>query len=458
MKHVLIVGGGPAGLFAARELAQIAGADIEITVIDSGKEADIRECPLTEACRCTPCDILEGFGGSGGVSDGKMTFALDRGTQLEQVFKPEHAELLGYIDAVMQGMGIEGVRYEPGEVPPGFGEGSPIEFHTYPLWHIGSDGVQKFSKQLTDEVRDLGVNVMGQARARRLLATSDGKRITGVQARINHGSGEWSDVTIEADDVVLAVGIFGMGWLEHELTLLGFDFTTGPAGIGLRVETPAETLDPLFDMFYDWKAIGEFEGITLRSFCCNREGYIMPEWHKHLGIRNVNGHSYLDPTKKSQSSNFSLQAKITQDLHPDPQAFVRAVARGMNDLSGGWQVREPARSFMEEPDVATSDTSVTYPQARIRPVHRAMPMRLRNAFQGYLKALDSLVPGLVDSAWVYGPEIKYHARKLPVRRDDWLLEGMEHTYVIGDSTGLTGSYVSAAMTGIIAARGIAQTA
>lgn len=454
---VLIIGGGPAGLFAARELT-LQGVK-NVTIIDSGKDADVRECPLTEACNCTPCDILEGFGGSGGVSDGKMTFALDRGTQLEQIFKPEHAELLGYIDDVMINMGITGVRYEPGSIPDGFAEGVPIEFNTYPLWHIGSDGVQKFSQQLTDEVRDLGVNVATGVRALSLIPAEDGSAVVGARARWNVGRGNFIEEEIRASKVILAVGIFGMGWLEHELTLMGFQFSTGPAGIGLRIEAPEPVLAPVFDAFYDWKAIGEFDGVVFRSFCCNRYGHIMPEYHKHLDIRNVNGHSYLDPSKRSGSSNFSLQAKIPIEFHSDPQSFVRAVARNMNNLSGGWQVRETVKSFLGMVDEPGGDEKfVTYPQARVRSVHSAIPASLLNGFTKYLKALEVITPGLIESGWVYGPEVKYHARKLPVEREDWRLEGMKDTYVVGDSTGLTGSYVSAAMTGIIAARGIAQAA
>ena len=446
--RVLIIGAGPAGMFAARELA-LHGID-NVKVIDSGHQASNRDCPLTESCNCTPCDVLEGLGGSGGVSDGKMTFALDRGTQMEPIFREEHLPLLSYVDSFMSQMGITGVRYEPEDALfPDSSDG--IEFQTYPLWHVGSDGIRLFSSRFTDYLEKLDITISRRTRAQHLIV-HDGE-IRGVVVRRDYGRGEYRQEEIYADHVVLAVGLFGIGWLEEQMHALGVRFDTGPAGIGLRIETPAEVLAPLFDSFYDWKAVGTFEGITLRSFCCNRNGYIMPEYHRSLQIRNVNGHSYLDPARRSESSNFSLQAKITTDDVDNPQQYVRNIARKMNNLSGGWQVRQTIARFLDEP-VDPDESMVTYPQARRADLRTALPPVLKSAFSEYLRRLDNRIPGIVASGWLYGPEIKYHARKLPVERDTWRMNGMQSTYVIGDSTGLTGSYVSAALTGIIAARAI----
>lgn len=451
--EVLIIGAGPAGLFCAEELVAKGVRPGGITLIDSGYLAEDRECPLTTACNCVPCDVLEGAGGSGGVSDGKMTFSLTRGTQLEQVFKPEHEALLGRVDKTMVDLGIQGVRYAPheGQAPEGFStEGTPLEFSTYPLWHIGSDGVKEFSRRYTEHIRSLGVNVMTRIRADRLLGDQAirGARVTDHRAR------ESFDMT--ARKTVLAVGIYGIGWLEEQLVQRGITYRSGPAGIGLRVETPEKILAPLFEEFYDFKVVGEYEGITMRSFCCNRYGWIMPEYHRDLGIRNVNGHSYLDPARRSGSSNFSLQSKIGTEVTPDPQQYVRAVASALNRLSDGHQVRQSVSEFIDrsEPFHLTPDF-VTYPQARVRNVGSAFPDRLHAAFSSYLRDLDRIIPGTIESGVVYGPEIKYHARKLPID-GDWRIQGIEDAYVIGDSTGLTGSYVSAALTGLIAAQSIAH--
>lgn len=446
-RDVVIVGAGPAGLFAAHELRNAGMRDV--LVLDAGAETAVRDCPLTVACNCRPCDILEGIGGSGGVSDGKMTFALDRGTQLEPVFRPEHESLLAYVDSVMVREGTMGVRYDPHLDLPRWATEGDIHFSTYPLWHVGSDGVRYFSQHFTERVRRMGAEVRSRARVERL----EGQTLV---VRERGPRGKFENHHVVANHVLLAVGIFGIGWLEEQLSgrvRLG----TGPGGIGLRVETPSWVQDPLFSMFYDWKGIGEFSGYTMRSFCCNHHGHIMPEYHPAVGIRNVNGHSYLDPARRTESSNFSLQAKITTNHEGDPKEYVRGIARVMNLASGGWQIRQPARQFVDPSwEGETSEAFVTYPQARVARIDHCLPQPLYRAFRDYLIALDRILPGTIAQGWLYGPEVKYHARTVPVRRDDWSLEGADDIYVVGDSTGLTGSYVSAALTGIIAARGLAE--
>lgn len=455
-RTVLVIGGGPAGLFAVEQLQSVGVRDI--LIIDSGKEAMERECPLTSACACSPCDILEGVGGSGGVSDGKLTFALDRGTQLEQIFLPEHESLLGYVEDTFIKFGRAGINYRPkaGETIDWDDKGTGLRFSTYPLRHVGSDGIQEFSANYAEYIRSLdGVEFQSQARALNLIW--DGDRLAGARVRRTGRGREPALVDIYADHVIVAVGLWGVGWLEDQLLPRGVQYLTGAAGFGMRVECPADVLEPLFSQFYDFKVMGEYSGMTMRSFCCNGHGHIMPEYHKHLGVRNVNGHSYLDPERRSNSSNFSLQAKVTPDLVEDPQSFVRAVGRSVNALSNGWQGRQTVADFIQRyQGVNEKDETVTYPQARVVNIAGALPDFLWSAFKDYLIDLDKVIPGVLERGWVYAPEIKYHAKKLPIDRETWALQGVKNAYILGDSTGLTGSYVSAALTGIIAAQAIAR--
>ena len=72
---VIIVGGGPAGLFAAYHLAEHSSLDV--LLIEKGRDSLARNCPLGEeqdCIHCKPCNILSGMGGAGLFSDGKLNF------------------------------------------------------------------------------------------------------------------------------------------------------------------------------------------------------------------------------------------------------------------------------------------------------------------------------------------------------------------------------------------------
>lgn len=70
---VIIVGGGPAGLFAAYYLSE--HSDYRILLLEKGKSSLKRNCPINtyqECIKCKPCNILSGIGGAGLFSDGKL--------------------------------------------------------------------------------------------------------------------------------------------------------------------------------------------------------------------------------------------------------------------------------------------------------------------------------------------------------------------------------------------------
>ena len=74
---VIIVGAGPAGLFAAYELIT-NNKKLKIAILEKGYRVQKRVCPMNKlgvACQnCNPCAILAGYGGAGTFSDGKLNF------------------------------------------------------------------------------------------------------------------------------------------------------------------------------------------------------------------------------------------------------------------------------------------------------------------------------------------------------------------------------------------------
>ena len=77
MYDVVIIGAGPAGLFAAYELIT-KNKKLKIAILERGSCVKNRVCPMNKnkvPCQnCNPCAILSGYGGAGTFSDGKLNF------------------------------------------------------------------------------------------------------------------------------------------------------------------------------------------------------------------------------------------------------------------------------------------------------------------------------------------------------------------------------------------------
>ena len=102
---VAIIGGGPAAIFAAYEFT-LKYPKLKVTIIEEGHTIDKRQCPLAQkkvnhCLRCTPCDIMRGFGGAGAFSDGKYNFTTEFGGWLSEYLPKETIiDLIDYVDGL----------------------------------------------------------------------------------------------------------------------------------------------------------------------------------------------------------------------------------------------------------------------------------------------------------------------------------------------------------------------
>lgn len=446
--EVLIVGAGPAGMYCADTLWREGLRDV--VLIDSGYPMQLRKCPQTMSCDCKVCSILEGGGGAGGFSDGKMTLSLGRGTQNEQLFSPEHQPLLDIIDKSFLEYGFKGVEYTPVEgTPPEFKD-SKLEFSSYRLRHIGSDGAQAFIEAFMDTIRNEIKEYRPLTRAVKIEVDTTGH----VHAVVAEDLMSGDMLQIYANRVCIATGLQGTPWVENQLECLGLSLGTGPAGLGVRFEAPYEALEPLFSKFYDFKLTYRHGPIELRSFCCNRRGHVVNEHHNTMGIRNVNGHSYLDPNQASNFSNFAIIAKIPTGYVEDPQAYVRRVSRKINRYGKSMPMVQNLRDFLGIDRLRVGPR--TNPTATLGRISSHLDQEILDAYRGYFRELAKLAPDILDPvrlAHLYAPEMKYYGKKVPVD-DKWRCTKIGGLYVLGNASGYLDSFVSAAVTGIIAANDI----
>ena len=112
---VIIVGGGPGGIYSAYELKKLAPG-MRVAVFEQGHPLEQRRCPIDgvkiKSCvKCKTCSIMSGFGGAGAFSDGKYNITNDfGGTLYEHIGKRAALELMKYVDDVNMAFGGEGTK------------------------------------------------------------------------------------------------------------------------------------------------------------------------------------------------------------------------------------------------------------------------------------------------------------------------------------------------------------
>jgi len=447
--HALILGSGPAGMFAADALLQAGVTDI--VLLERGRSMPKRTCPPGPACDCRTCDVLEGEGGAGSFSDGKITLSAVRGTHAQQLFTDDQAALLTHVEATVRQHVSVGIDYAPVPTLSALVGQPGLRGESYPLLHVGSDGVREFGDRFCADLQRRGLRMMMGWEATGLIVEQS--IVRGALARDRHGE----VIPVEADAVIAAVGMVGTPWLERQLRAAGVDLATGPADLGIRLETSAAALDPLISEFYDFKALHtSADGISVRSFCVNGHGFIVNEYHRPLGIRGVNGHSFL--RQGSNLSNLAILATIDTGFTADPKHYVRTLAGQINAAGDGYPIRQTLREFMPDTaNVRPLGVVASNPKTRPGNLRAALPAPLADAFTSYITALGAaLPPVLAPDTVLYAPEIKYYNYRVPIDPRTWESLDLPGLYVVGNAAGYTASLSAAALSGLIAGQAIAD--
>lgn len=441
--RVAIIGSGPAGLFCADRLAGACDVDI----FESGLPIDKRVCPESGCKACKICHILEGEGGAGGLSDGKNTYSLTRGTQMEFIFEDKESKWMKYIDEQMVKFAGEGVWYDPVLDDPKEFDTSPLQFYSYPLRHVGSDGIRKFVRGFVDQLKRKHVRFKYTEVYPTLNKSQD--QVTGIRATCEM-------ITAEAkfDLVIIAAGLQGIPWIESFMMKAHSPLGSGPAGFGIRLEMNARVPANLHRRFYDYKiTYSHKSGLNLRSFCCNQQGMVVNENHIDLGVVNVNGCSFLDPNLRTKSSNVAIIAKIPETFARFPQAFVRSVGKSINSRCDGGSAYQPILEFIGEKH-KFNDEYMTNKQSIRADISSILDIYgIHDAFKSYILELNKIIPVISSTSVVYAPEIKYYGRRVNVTKE-WKSKDIAGLYIIGSGSGHMDSFVAAALSGVIAAENI----
>jgi len=452
---VLIVGAGPAGLFAASELA----GHMKVIIIDKGRDINSRKCLALEngSCtKCLPCNMTGGVGGAGGLSDGKLNLRPDIGGDLEEFVSHDEAwAIIHEIDGYFLRHGAPDELYAPSEEElSGIlrdSAASGIKFIPIIQRHMGSDKTPAIINSIKKELEDEGVIFLLETEILDFLTFTD--RIKGVSAK----KPEKGEFKIDCKYIIAAPGRVGAYWLSDQMKKLKIPIKHNPVDIGVRVELPQIIMDEVTRINWDPK----FHIITktyddfIRTFCvCNR-GFVVEEVYDDF--MGVNGHSMREKTSENTNFAFLVRVELTEPIE-NTSDYAFSIATIANTLGGGkpllqrlGDLRKGRRSTWRR--LKRSNVVPTFDSVTPGDIAMALPHRLVVDIIEGLESLDKVIPGIAsDSTLLYAPEIKLYAMR--VEMNHGMKTNIEGLYAAGDGAGVSRGIVGAAATGIIAARDI----
>ena len=450
---VIIIGAGPGGIFTAYELAQ-KKPELKVAVFEAGHALNKRHCPIDgdkiKTCiGCKSCSIMSGFGGAGAFSDGKYNITNDfGGTLYEYIGKKQALDLMHYIDGINMAYGGEGTKLY---------STAGTRFKTL--------CIQNDLHLLDASVRHLGTDI-NYVVLENLYAYLQNKADFFFDTPVLSVSVEEEGYAVHTKNgvytcgkCVISVGRSGSKWMETVCKDLEIPTKSNRVDIGVRVELPATVFAHLTDELYESKIVYRTEtyGDKVRTFCMNPKGAVVNE--NTNGIITVNGHSYEDPAKQTENTNFALLvSKHFSEPFKDSNGYGESIARLSNMLGGGVIVQrfgDLIRGRRSTPK-RMEDAFIT-PTLNATPgdLSLVLPKRLLDGIIEMIYALDKVAPGTAnDDTLLYGVEVKFYNMEVAV--DENLECRHKGLYIIGDGSGITHSLSHASASGVHVARKIAQ--
>ena len=427
-KNVVIIGAGVAGVNAATKLVD-NGFDGKITIIDMGKNPYER----------SPSEVMTGFLGAGGWSDGKLTYHTTIGGHLSKYTGDKKAMEL--MDQVIENfkrfhpkpeeVQCSNPVVEPDFIKPYFG------LRLFPVWHVGTDYLHEIGKNWYDFLVDNGVEFIW------------GTKVTEIDFETNELWFEGNDTpfpNLSYDKLIFGVGKSGIDFAKQLAEKYDLPTEPKPVQIGVRFEAPQKHFQKLIDISYDFKLYRKFEdaGVSLRSFCTNNNAaYVAVE--ETYGNHSYNGHAKKDEAYRNDMTNFGILMEIRGIENPFD--WSRELVSKIQTAKTGLYY-SPSR----KPSTTSEGKNVSSIQ-----ISEKWMDGVRKAFQGYYTYIDDFIldmkkvfPTLKDDWGVYIPEVKYLSPEVKVNYDNLSLLNYPNIHFVGDALSARGITVSGAQGTLVA--------
>jgi hypothetical protein len=454
MKYdVIIIGAGPGGIFSAYELTKLRN-DLKIAVFETGTPLEQRKCPIDgvkiKSCiGCKTCAIMNGFGGAGAFSDGKYNITNQFGGTLhEHIGKKQAIDLMKYVDGINLAYGGEGTKlYSTANTKiKKLCMQNDLHLLDASVRHLGTDINYIVLENLYQDLKDK-VEFHFLTPVEKVVKAEGGYDV--------YAGGE----VYSCEKCVISAGRSGSKWMEKVCQDMNLTTHSNRVDIGVRVELPAEIFAHLTDELYESKIVyrtKQFEDMV-RTFCMNPKGVVVNE--NTNGIVTVNGHSYEDPKKHTENTNFALLvSKHFSEPFKDSNGYGESIARLSNMLGGGVMVQRFGDLIRgRRSTVARVEEGFVTPTLAATPgdLSLVIPKRILDGIIEMIYALDKIAPGTAnDDTLLYGVEVKFYNMEVDI--DEHLETESKGLFVIGDCSGVTHSLSHASASGVYVARYIAE--
>ena len=412
--NIVIIGAGVAGVNAATKLVD-NNFKGKITIIDMGLDPYLR--PYEE--------VMTGYLGAGGWSDGKLTYSTQIGGQLSKYVGEEKAmELMKQVvdnfsrfHPHPEQIILSNPEEEPEFIKPYFG------LRLFPCWHIGTDYLHEIGKSWYDYLVGKGVEFIWETKVTDIDFKDQIVSIGAVDE-------------MKYDKLIFGVGKSGIDFTSEIMKKYDLPTEEKPAQVGVRFEAPQKHFQKLIDVAYDFKLYRKLDNVSLRSFCTNNNAaYVAVE--ETYGDHSYNGHAKKDESFRNDMTNFGILMEIRGI--DKPFKWARELVGKVQENSTGL-FYSPSR----EPSITSEGVDVSATKIENLNV-------VKDAFQGYFKYIDDFIndmklvfPTLKDDWGIYVPEVKYLAPEPLVNYSDLSLTKFPDVHFVGDALSARGISVSGA--------------
>tara|TARA_B100000530_G_scaffold166860_1_gene105099 strand:+ start:473 stop:1783 length:1311 start_codon:yes stop_codon:yes gene_type:complete len=422
-KNVVIIGAGVAGVNAATKLVD-NDFDGKITIIDMGQDPYLR--PYEE--------VMTGYLGAGGWSDGKLTYSTQIGGQLSKYVGDEKAmELMKQVvdnfsrfHPHPEQIILSNPDKEPDFIKPYFG------LRLFPCWHIGTDYLHEIGKSWYDYLISKGVEFHWETKVSDINFKTNEVTFKSTKPEFANMDNDG----IFYDKLIFGVGKSGIDFTSEIMQKYDLPTEEKPAQVGVRFEAPQKHFQKLIDIAYDFKLYRKLDNVSLRSFCTNNNAaYVAVE--ETYGDHSYNGHAKKDESFRNDMTNFGILMEIKGI--DKPFKWARELVGKVQANSTGL-FYSPSR----EPSITSEGVDVSSTKIENLDV-------VKDAFQGYFKYIDDFIndmklvfPTLKDDWGIYVPEVKYLAPEPLVNYSDLSLTKYPDVHFVGDALSARGISVSGA--------------